>query len=137
MMFIGRFMKIDDLFQTLKWGHKGIQTQHGYLILLAIFPPYGRKISLIYLRYVWLCSPCGLWLLFPFLNLYAVGRTPWTGDQPVARSLPTHRTTQTQNKYPQISTPQVGFEPKIPVLERPKTVHALDRASTVIGHLDV
>jgi hypothetical protein len=33
---------------------------------------------------------------FSFLILYAVGRTPWTGDQPVARPLPTHRTTQTQ-----------------------------------------
>jgi hypothetical protein len=33
-----------------------------------------------------------------FLNLYIVGRTPWTGDQSVARPLPTHGTTQTQNK---------------------------------------
>jgi hypothetical protein len=38
------------------------------------------------------------WLLFSFLTLYTVGRTPWMGDQPVARPLPTHRTTQTQNK---------------------------------------
>jgi hypothetical protein len=30
-------------------------------------------------------------------SFYTVGRTPWTGDQPVARPLPTHRTTQTQN----------------------------------------
>jgi hypothetical protein len=29
--------------------------------------------------------------------------------------------------------PRVGFEPKIPVFERAKTVHALDRAATVIG----
>jgi hypothetical protein len=29
--------------------------------------------------------------------------------------------------------PQVGFEPTIPVIERAKTVHALDRAATVIG----
>jgi hypothetical protein len=29
--------------------------------------------------------------------------------------------------------PRVGFEPTIPVFERAKTVHALDRASTVIG----
>jgi hypothetical protein len=29
--------------------------------------------------------------------------------------------------------PQVGFEPTIPVFERVKTVHALDRAATVIG----
>jgi hypothetical protein len=34
-----------------------------------------------------------LWTLavFQFLNLYKVGRTPWTGDQPVSRPLPTHR----------------------------------------------
>jgi hypothetical protein len=35
---------------------------------------------------------------FSFLILYIVGSTPWTGDQSVARTLPTHRTTQTQNK---------------------------------------
>jgi hypothetical protein len=29
--------------------------------------------------------------------------------------------------------PQVGFEPTIPVFERAKTVHALDRAAPVIG----
>jgi hypothetical protein len=29
--------------------------------------------------------------------------------------------------------PQVGFEPTIPVFERAKTVHPLDRAATVIG----
>jgi hypothetical protein len=42
---------------------------------------------------------------FQFLNLKKVGRTPWTGDQPVARPLPTHRTTQTQNKRRQTSMP--------------------------------
>jgi hypothetical protein len=40
----------------------------------------------------------GLSRFFSFLILYTVGRTPWTGDQPVPRPLPTHRTTQTQNK---------------------------------------
>jgi hypothetical protein len=29
--------------------------------------------------------------------------------------------------------PLVGFEPTIPALERAKTLHALDRATTVIG----
>jgi hypothetical protein len=76
---------------------------------------------------------------FSFLNFYTVGRTPWTRDEPDARSLPahthTHRTTQTQNKRTEISMPEVGFEPKIPVFERPKTVHATDRATTVIGSL--
>jgi hypothetical protein len=28
---------------------------------------------------------------FSFVTLYTVGRTSWTGDQPVARSVPTHR----------------------------------------------
>jgi hypothetical protein len=31
--------------------------------------------------------------------------------------------------------PRVGFEPTIPVFERAKTVHALDRAATVIGFI--
>jgi hypothetical protein len=33
--------------------------------------------------------------------------------------------------------PQVGSEPTIPVFERAKTVHALDRAATVIGLLNM
>jgi hypothetical protein len=41
----------------------------------------------------------GPWPLLQFRNLfYTVGRTTWTGDQSVARPLPTHRTTQIQNK---------------------------------------
>jgi hypothetical protein len=74
------------------------------------------------------------WPIFQFLNLYTVGKTPWTGDQRVARPLPTHRTTQTQNKRTQISMPRVSFELTIPVFERAKTVHALDRAATMIGN---
>jgi hypothetical protein len=39
------------------------------------------------------------WPLLQFRDLfYTDGRHPWTSDQPVARPLPTHRTTQTQNK---------------------------------------
>jgi hypothetical protein len=29
--------------------------------------------------------------------------------------------------------PQVGFEPTLPVVERAKTVHVIDRAATFIG----
>jgi hypothetical protein len=54
--------------------------------------------SSVHLLLLWLYSPCGPWPLFQFTNLYTVGRNPWTGDQPVARPLPTHKTTQTQNK---------------------------------------
>jgi hypothetical protein len=32
--------------------------------------------------------------------------------------------------------PPVAFEPTIPVSERVKTVHALDRAATVIGSME-
>jgi hypothetical protein len=70
---------------------------------------------------------------FSFLILYTVGKTPWTGDQLVARPLPTHRTAQTQNKLAQISMPWVVFEPTISAFEWAKTFHALDRAATVIG----
>jgi hypothetical protein len=56
-------------------------------------------------------------------------------DQPVARSLFTNRTAQTQNKRIQTFMSLVGFKPTISVLERTKTVHALDSAATVIGYL--
>jgi hypothetical protein len=82
---------------------------------------------------LWLYSPLDLSLFFSFLILYRVGMTPWTGDQPIARLLPTHRATQTQNKCTQTSMPWIGFEPTTPVFERAKTVHALDSAATVIG----
>jgi hypothetical protein len=35
---------------------------------------------------------------FILLIIYTVGRTPWTGNKPVATPLPTHRTTQTQTQ---------------------------------------
>jgi hypothetical protein len=84
--------------------------------------------------FIWLYSPLlDLGRFFSFLILYTVGKTPWTGDQPVARPLSTHRTTQTQNKGTQTSLPWVRFEPTIPALEGAKTVHALDCAATAIG----
>jgi hypothetical protein len=36
---------------------------------------------------------------FSFSILYAVGTTPWMGDQPVARPLPTHRTQHRINAH--------------------------------------
>jgi hypothetical protein len=71
-----------------------------------------------------------------FLILYRVGKTPWTGDQPVARPLRTHKTTQTEYRT-QTSMLWVWFEPTIPVCERAKTVHSLDHAATLIGTEDV
>jgi hypothetical protein len=53
----------------------------------------------IYLSiYLWLYNPLlDLGRFLSFLILYTVGRTPWMGDQAVARPLPAHRTTQIQN----------------------------------------
>jgi hypothetical protein len=90
--------------------------------------PYISYYSVMVLQ-----SFVGPWQIFQFLNLYTVGRTPWTGDQSVARPLPTHRTTQTQNKHIQTSMPRVGLEPMTPVFQRAKTVYALVPAATVVG----
>jgi hypothetical protein len=43
-----------------------------------------------YYYYYGSTAVCWPWTLFQFLNIYTVGRTPWTGDQPVAKPLPTH-----------------------------------------------
>jgi hypothetical protein len=77
-------------------------------------------------------SSVGPWPIYSFLILYTVGRNPWTGGQTVARPIPTHRTTQTENKRTQISMPRLRFESTIPVFERAKTVHALDRAAIFV-----
>jgi hypothetical protein len=47
----------------------------------------------------WFFQPIrGPGLLFSSVIIFTDGRTPWTSDQPVARPLSKHRTTQTQNK---------------------------------------
>jgi hypothetical protein len=47
-------------------------------------------------------QPLWNWRLFQFLNPYILGTTLWTGDQPVAKPLPTHRTTQTEETHTDI-----------------------------------
>jgi hypothetical protein len=49
--------------------------------------------------------PCALTSASQFHVHFTDGRTPWTSDQLVARPLPKHRTTQTQNKH--IRTPNI------------------------------
>jgi hypothetical protein len=70
---------------------------------------------------------------FSVLILYTVDATPWAGISPsqgryVHTEQHKHRIKRTQT-----SMSPVGFEPTIPVFRRAKTVHALDRAATVIG----
>jgi hypothetical protein len=122
-------------------------------IYLSTYPPtYLPTYLSIYLSiylyiclsiYLYIClsvclSVClspfaGPWPLFSFLIFYTVGRTPWTGDQRVAKPLPAHRKAQTQNKLIQTSMPWVRVELTIQMFERAKTVHALDSAVTMIG----
>jgi hypothetical protein len=88
--------------------------------------------------YSWVCKDnkkfCYVkWVYLKKPLFYTDDRAPWPSDQSVARPLPTHNTTHSQNKRRQTSMPWVGFELTIPVFERTKTVHALDRAATVIG----
>jgi hypothetical protein len=73
------------------------QTPSAYICLSVC-----RSVGLSVCRSLWLMAvqPLWRWPPFNFLNIYTVGRTPWTGDQPIARPLPTHRLTQTQTTMP-------------------------------------
>jgi hypothetical protein len=55
-----------------------------------------------------------------FMNLRTFSWTPWMGDQPNARPLPTQDNTTQYNteKRGHTSMPREGFEPAIPVFER-------------------
>jgi hypothetical protein len=99
-----------------------------YTIYLSVY------LSIYLSIYVWFYSSLlDLGRLFRFSIPYTVGRTPWTEDQPVARPLPAHITTQTQNKRTQTSTTWVRFEPTNSEFEREEIVHVLNSAPTVIG----
>jgi hypothetical protein len=71
--------------------------------------------------------------LFSSLIIYTIGRIPWTGDQPVAKPLPIHKSTKAENKHIQTSMLRVGFEPTSQVFFWVKTFHALEHAAIVIG----
>jgi hypothetical protein len=60
-------------------------------------------------------------MFFRFRILYTVSRTPWTGDQPVTRLLPIHRTISTQNKHTDMA--RIGFKPTTTMIKRAKIVY--------------
>jgi hypothetical protein len=67
---------------------------------------------------------------FQFLNpIQSVGLL---GRGSARRRASTYRTTQTRNKRTQTSMPLMGFESTTTMFWRAKTVHALDRAATMI-----
>jgi hypothetical protein len=102
------------------------------VITKALLSIYLLRISLFVCLSIYVC----LWLCSPLLDLgrffsfifYTVGRTPCAGGSARRKAA-----TCTQNKRTQTSLPQAGFEPTIPLLERAKTIHALDRVAHVIG----
>jgi hypothetical protein len=81
---------------------------------------------------LWVYNPLDLGRIFSFLLLHTVGRTPWMGNQPCQKAA-TYTLQHKGNKRRQRSMPRVGFEPAIPLLERAKTVLAIERAAVLIG----
>jgi hypothetical protein len=75
------------LLQVSPANEKNRRILWGWHFLLSI---YGSTVLLLVLG-----------RFFSFVILYTIGRTPWTGDQPVVRPLPT----QIQNKRTQTSMP--------------------------------
>jgi hypothetical protein len=67
-----------------------------------------------------------------FLNQIDSRQHPLGGGS-ARRKADTYTWQHKHNKRRQTSIPCVGFETTTPVFERAKTVHALDRAATVIG----
>jgi hypothetical protein len=85
--------------------------------------------SLILLLPLWSIGP-----ISQFLDHFTDGRTLWTSYQLVARPLPKHMTTQTQNKHIHIPNSHAfcGIRTHDPGF-RAKTIQSLDRSATVTG----
>jgi hypothetical protein len=107
-------------------------TSHDFNVQIFSFPSFHSNVlPLIYLSvclgvylsiyqsvYLWLYSSLLGLGLFQFIDLfYSVGRTPWTGDQSIARPLAAHRTAHKHKINTQTSMTWVGFEPTTPGLE--------------------
>jgi hypothetical protein len=91
-----------SLFWYIKTGRRNIPEDTTLQIVLYL-SIHRRKSALVncvffFLYFFMAVQPFGPWLLFSFLIIFTVGRTPWTEDRAVARPLPTHRTTQTHHK---------------------------------------
>jgi hypothetical protein len=103
-----------------------VNFQHGFISQKLVL--VGRIYISIY-RSTALVNLC---TLLQFLNLYTVHRILERGISP-SQGRYLHTEQHKQNKRTQTSMTRVRFEPKIPVFECPKTVHAWDPAATMIG----
>jgi hypothetical protein len=135
---------IKELASTVKFTSSCSSRLHGHFSVAFSFPlnfsykfKLLRRLYIVLMRNVFIIhlskalqSCCWTLAAFSvFLILYAVSRTPWTGDRPVTRPLPT----QTQIKRSYTSMPRVGFELMIPAFKQAKTVHVIDRSATLIA----
>jgi hypothetical protein len=77
--------------------------------------------------------PWALASVFQFRYHFTDGRTPWTSNQLVARPLPKHRTTQTQNKHIHTSNIHAlcGIRTHDPTFQASED--STDRSATVTG----
>jgi hypothetical protein len=108
MKFIYRIF--NNLLQFSQKPHSYSVTNINQLMLFReIFAVHSENLSI----YLWLYSPC----------------RPLDGGSARRKAA-----TYAQEKRTQTSMPRAGFEPTIPVLQRPKAVHALYLAATVIGY---
>lgn len=86
--------------------------------------------------YTFRVRPSGLTLVrinLELLSVQTVDRIPWTGDELCRKAAAYTGKTRTQKKCGETFMHRVGFEPKIPLSERTKTVRTLDREAAVIG----
>jgi hypothetical protein len=130
----GTYLNCREIQSTgLQWTHEQLILRLQCSLLLYIL----RGIYYYYYYYYYYyCSTALCWALAAFSVSWSYTQSVKLLGREISsspRPLPTHRATQTQNKRTQTSTPRVGFEPTIPAFERAKTVHALDRGTTVIG----
>jgi hypothetical protein len=127
------YSKSEDIPQTSnnKMDHKKyhyIQQTKNHKVACSEMLKLSYQSSLLLLLLL-LCSHLlGLIHSFSFLILYAVSCTPSMGYQPIARPLPTCRTTQTRINHIQVSMPWVVFEVTTLVLSG-QAVYALAHTS--------
>jgi hypothetical protein len=84
---------------------KGGRLQSVAMLTESLYWPYGLLSLFTHFIHSWMALQpfVGPWHLLQFRNLiYTNGRTPWTRDQPVARPLPTQRTTHRKNAHTDI-----------------------------------
>jgi hypothetical protein len=87
-----------------------------YLCVSVCLSVYGSTV---------LCWTLAAFQFLHLLHICTLGRTPWPGNQPIARPLPALTGQQKQNKRSLPSMSHVRFEPTILMFQWAKTVHAL------------